>query len=143
MSTKPREHAITPDDFMGTWDVTRKVIDHRTGDTYLFEGRAVLTRELFEEAGDTRVGDGRFQSSRLYRIEIGRETVAIRRADGSDFVTLDLMSSQAVQHLCGEDMYRGRFFFLDGDSWAETWRVRGPHKSYVSLTRYRRSKNPQ
>lgn len=134
---------LTPDDFMGTWDVARKVIDHRTGDTYLFEGKAVLTPNLFEETGDTRVGEGRFQSSRIYGLDIGSEAVAIRRADGSDFVALDFTSSQAVEHLCGQDMYRGRFFFLDGDCWAEAWRVRGPHKSYVSLTRYRRSKHPE
>ncbi|QND61136.1 hypothetical protein HB778_04470 [Mesorhizobium huakuii] len=57
----------------------------------------------------------------------------ILHADGSDFIELEPKAAQAVRHLCGADLYVGRFFFRGRDEWAEAWRVKGPRKNYASL----------
>ena len=41
-------------------------------------------------------------------------------------------------HLCGTDVYAGRFFFRGPDEWVEAWRVKGPRKNYASLGRFYR-----
>jgi hypothetical protein len=58
---------------------------------------------------------------------------------GMDFIALGLDARQSVLHHCGDDTYRGRFFFRSHDHWAEFWHVRGPRKCYTSLARFERA----
>lgn len=133
--------AVPPDPagFAGTWDVRRRIVDHRAGAAYGFEGRAILGRNGFEESGTVRLGAHTFEAVRSYGLAMHAASVALYFPNGNDFVTLELRPSQRVLHLCGDDTYEGRFFFRGADEWAEAWRVSGPQKRYASLTRYRRA----
>ena len=77
-------------------------------------------------------------ASRRYQLEPGEGSVHILHADGRDFIELGPKAAQTVRHLCGADLYVGRFFFRGPDEWAEAWRVKGPRKNYASLGRFRR-----
>jgi hypothetical protein len=62
----------------------------------------------------------------------------ILHADGRDFIEIGPEAAQTVRHLCGADLYVGRFFFRGADEWAEAWRVKGPRKNYASLGWFQR-----
>jgi hypothetical protein len=123
----------------GTWQVTRKVIDHRAGAIYGFSGQAVITNELFEERGEMSVGRNVLQAVRTYRLVFEDAAVRVLYPSGSEFVSLGYDPSQHVSHLCGSDFYQGHFLFRSSDAWVETWRVHGPQKRYSSLSRYVRA----
>lgn len=133
------ETSLGPDTFFGKWDVRRKVIDHRAGSVYAFAGQAALSATSFREEGEVSVGPEVFPATRTYRLAFEEASVRVLYPSGNDFITLGFRPSQAVSHLCGSDTYTGRFFFRSDDEWVEIWRVRGPQKRYVSLTRYRRA----
>lgn len=120
----------------GTWQVTRKVIDHRARALYGFTGRAVITREFFEERGEMSVGTNVLQAVRTYRLVFEDAAVRLLYPSGNEFVTLGYGASQRVSHLCGSDHYNGRFLFESRDAWVEAWRVHGPQKRYSSLSWY-------
>ncbi|MEP7452175.1 DUF6314 family protein [Phyllobacterium sp. SB3] len=120
----------------GTWQVTRKVIDHRAGAVYAFAGQAEITRELFEERGEMAVGKNLLQAVRTYRLGFEDTAVRVLYPSGNEFISLGFGATQHVSHLCGSDLYEGRFFFESEDSWVEVWRVNGPQKRYSSLSRY-------
>ncbi len=124
--------------FLGGWEVRRKVIDHRAATTATFAGRATITRLRFEERGRLTLGSTALDATRAYALRFDERSVLVAHSDGSPFIALDLRSSQTVRHDCGADLYVGRFFFVDVDTWAEAWRVVGPRKHYASLSRYRR-----
>lgn len=129
---------MSPDVFIGIWNVRRTVHDYRTGAAHVFEGSAVLTRSAFEERGELSIGETKLQVARIYKLDIGEDRVSILFPDGADFIALGQDTSQKVQHTCGRDSYVGRFFFRSSNEWAEAWRVHGPRKRYSSLTRYSR-----
>ncbi len=123
----------------GQWQVRRKVIDHRAGARYDFSGQAVITPELFEERGEMSVDGNMFQAVRTYRLVFEDIAVRVLYPSGNEFVSLEYGTAQRVSHLCGNDLYAGRFFFESRDEWVEIWRVHGPQKRYSSISWYRRS----
>jgi hypothetical protein len=124
--------------FVGEWEVRRKVVDHRAATTATFVGRAKITSRRFEERGRLTLGSAALDATRAYRLRPNERSVSVAHLDGSPFIALDYQPSQTVRHQCGADLYVGRFFFVDVDTWAEAWRVIGPRKHYASLTHYRR-----
>lgn len=120
----------------GTWQVVRKVADHRAGALYTFSGQAQITRELFEERGGMSAGGNVFQAVRAYGLVFEEDAVQVLYPGGGEFIRLGYGASQRVSHLCGNDFYAGRFLFKNRDSWAEVWRVNGPQKRYSSLSWY-------
>ena len=124
------------DSLVGDWKVRRTMIDFLTGETYRFAGDAVVTADAFTEHGMMRIGDHAMPASRRYRLEPGESLVHIRHPDGRDFIELEPKAVQTVRHLCGADLYVGRFFFRGSDEWVEAWRVKGPRKNYASLGRF-------
>lgn len=132
---------IGPDDFQGTWDVRRRIVDHLSGAVHHFAGKAVIGASEFSETGNVSYGTFSLKAARRYLLRSQENDLAIAFADGRPFIRLDGRASQAVRHLCGDDDYRGRFFFRSTDTWVEEWRVAGPRKRYVSLARYRRHRD--
>ncbi|MBN9221141.1 MAG: hypothetical protein J0I79_24605 [Mesorhizobium sp.] len=122
----------------GDWTVRRTVIDFLTGARHGFEGSAVITADAFTEQGLLRFGEREMPASRNYRLEPGETATRVLYADGRDFITLEPKAAQSVRHLCGADLYAGRFFFRGPDEWAEVWRVKGPRKNYASLGWFQR-----
>lgn len=118
---------------VGDWKVRRTMIDFLASETYRFAGDAVVTADGFTEHGIMRIDSREMPASRRYRLEPGERSMRILHADGSEFIELAPKAVQTVRHLCGADLYVGRFFFRGPDEWAEAWRVKGPRKNYASL----------
>lgn len=129
----------SPLDFVGTWTVQRRVLDHHSAKTATFSGVAKITPTQFTESGGLTLDGKILNATRAYRLRLNKHSVVVTHPDGAEFVTLNAVPSQTVRHDCGADAYAGKFFFLDADTWVETWRVIGPRKSYTSIARYRRS----
>lgn len=123
---------------LGAWDLRRKVIDHRHSQIVCFAGEATVTATAFKERGEIDQGGTKFETERSYHLRPGANSVSVLFSNDAAFIDLDLRASQEVRHLCGADVYLGRFYFRGTDEWAERWRVSGPRKNYVSLARYRR-----
>ena len=102
----------------------------------MFDGTAEVTRTAFEERCTVYHSHGTFDANRTYILHPAGGGVQVRFPDGRAFVGMDERARQHVRHLCGNDLYRGRFLFGEGE-WREAWTVRGPRKDYISLTRYR------
>ena len=122
--------------YLGTWEVKRRIIDRFNRSVITFEGQAFVTPVQFEEHGDTRSEHATLRSSRTYRLDDAHDDLVVRFPNLSEFIRLGERASQRVIHLCGPDLYRGRFFFRTSDAWAEMWHVRGPRKNYLSLAHY-------
>lgn len=136
----------------GAWHLDRILTDHRLGVTGSFTGEA-----LFERAGDPAVlryserGELRFggHTGPAWRSLLCRGlpggAVDVRFADGREFYRLDLASGRwRAKHVCaGRDDYVVTFRVLAADLLEERWRVTGPGKDYVSLTRLRRLSGSQ
>ena len=103
----------------------------------VFAGEALLTESGFSETGEMRIGDRALPASRDYRLERHAGSVVVFRGDEL-FIRLDDRPSQIVHHQCGDDSYVGRFIFRDPDEWIEAWRVKGPRKNYMSVSRFHR-----
>lgn len=129
------------DHLVGDWKVRRTMIDFLTGATHRFAGDAVVTADAFTEHGTMRIGSNQMPASRRYRLEQRDRSMRILHADGRDFIELGPEAAQTVRHLCGADLYVGRFFFRGRDEWVEVWRVKGPRKNYASLGRFFRIDN--
>lgn len=101
-----------------------------------FEGTALISPDRFEENGIVHHARQKFQATRLYRLVFGEQHVNIHFEDGRLFIALTAANVQRVQHVCGEDRYRGRFLFAENGLWTETWSVLGPRKNYKTFARY-------
>lgn len=133
---------LRPADFVGLWQVRRRLVDHLGHETLGFAGQARIGTTSITEAGEIRSGRGTLEAKRLYLLEMDAAGVDVRFAGGAHFVHLGLAPDQRVLHHCGDDLYEGRFIFRSRDCWIEFWRVSGPRKRYASLTRYERIPDP-
>ena len=128
--------ALRAEAFTGLWGVRRRLVDHLSHEHLTFVGQARIEADVMTETGELLTPRGHMETKRLYRLSMDREGVDVRFASGADFIRLGLAPDQRVVHLCGDDLYEGRFLFRSRDCWMEFWRVAGPRKRYASLTRY-------
>ncbi len=103
-----------------------------------FKGTAEITRDTFKESGELQIGYSRIESVRSYTLNTGDERVEVLYPDMRPFVCISAKPVQRVHHHCGEDEYRGRFFFLNQHLLVEVWEVVGPRKNYRSITTFTR-----
>lgn len=132
----------------GGWQIDRLLTDHRTGTQGRFTGHALVAPAPPEQPGEWRYsehGELRFAAhtgpaSRQLRYQgLPDGTVAVRFADGRPFYVLDLRTGQAqAEHGCGADHYLLSHRVLGTDLLEEEWRVRGPGKEYLAVTRLAR-----
>lgn len=114
------------------------MVDHLSSAVHHFAGNVIVTASSFVETGTLRHGTLSLKAERRYTLDRSEGDLGVAFADGRPFLHLDGRGAQTVRHLCGDDDYRGRFFFRDADAWVEAWRVSGPRKRYASLARYQR-----
>ena len=148
MSTASVEPALRVEnlkDFLeGAWLLTRRLRDRRAGTRGTLEGKAVFEAEgdglVYRETGVLRLADGAFRADRVYRYRFPAPHCAeVAFDDGSLFHLLDLSSGRcAVEHLCGADIYRGRYTVTGCSEWQVDWQVAGPRKDQFLESRYRR-----
>ncbi len=127
-------------DFAGLWRVARDITDHRAGLTGRFTGTAILTPGgpglRYREEGSLAFGAAapvRAERSYLWSERGGR--IAVCFADGRPFHDFDPADAAAL-HFCAPDHYAVRYDFARWPDWGAEWRVTGPRKDYIMLTRY-------
>lgn len=128
-------------DFIGTYDVSRRIEDHKAKATSRFDGiariEAAADGAIYIETGALIMGVQRFEAERRYLWRADGARIAVKFADGAAFHDFDPeQGGQATEHLCGNDLYRGGYDILDWPCWAVTWDVFGPRKDYRSVTRF-------
>lgn len=130
----------------GNWQLSRTINDLRLNMPGAMEGQAVIARQengpglSYREEGKLRFGDYRETVFRNYDFifpELHRAQVLF--SDGRRFHELDLRQGiSEVEHLCGEDIYRGRFRTETADIWQSSWFISGPSKELTLDNRYQR-----
>ena len=132
-------------DLAGAWTLARRIRDARAGavlrlsGTARFEPAGAAALE-YSENGVLTLPDGqRLAAERRHRwldVPGGAEVLF---ADGRPFHALRWAPVAAAQHPCGEDRYQVRYDFRRWPVWWAIWRVTGPGKDYLSVSRYRRA----
>jgi hypothetical protein len=128
----------------GEWTVVRVI----NGGAGHFEGRARFTPDprspatiIWQEEGRLRLGAHDGPATRTLRLE-PREAGGwqVCFADGRPFHVLDLDGGRGeATHACGADVYRGHFVVEHEERFTITWRVSGPRKDDVIVSRYERA----
>jgi hypothetical protein len=128
--------------FRGGWRIARRITDARSGGTGRFVGRArfVGAGEGLEytEEGTLRLdGGGALTAARRYRWREEGGAILVAFDDGRPFHRFDCDAQRPeAEHDCLPDRYRVRYDFGHWPVWTAVWRVSGPRKGYVSVTRY-------
>ena len=131
---------------VGAWEIRRTLDDRRRAAQGHFEGRATFTPGdentlAYREEGCLELGgfETLAHQSYLYafpaphgRLHRGPHRAEVRFADGRPFHALDLSDGRwAAEHLCGRDLYRGRFRAEGAERWSVAWTIAGPRKDQV------------
>lgn len=133
----------------GDWQLSRTINDVRQNMPGVMTGRVALVRRTddegnpalsYREEGELQFGDYRETVHRTYEFSFPEPHRAlVRFSDGQIFHELDLSSGGCeVEHLCAEDIYRGRFRVVGGDLWLSSWDISGPAKELILDNRYQR-----
>jgi hypothetical protein len=134
----------------GAWQIRRVLNDKLRGEPGSFEGRAIFAPEqdhtlAYREEGCLELGgfETLAHQSYLYAFPAPHRAphrAEVRFADGRPFHALDLSDGRwAAEHLCGRDLYRGRFRAEGAERWSVTWTVAGPRKDQVLESRFTRA----
>lgn len=135
-----------PTGLIGTWSFERVINDLEAGGTSRASGVCELSRQdagliLWRERATLRHAGRELPASREMCIENDGGSWHVKFDDGRYFHPWS--PSDTVVHHCGADVYEG---FVDlGDpaetvsSWQVTWRVRGPRKNLLIVTRLSRA----
>jgi Family of unknown function (DUF6314) len=134
--------------FAGHWKVDREIEDARAGRTGRFTGRAEFRAVddglAYREEGTLVMGQGpALAAARAYFWrEAGAGAIEVRFEDGRLFHRFCADDPDpAAEHDCPPDRYRVRYDFARWPRWRAEWRVNGPRKDYVTVTRYRRAES--
>ena len=139
----PPVRDLDPLDLLGTWDLSRIIIDRKAND----KSGVIGVTEL------AVLSDGRIQwteSGTLTRhgtdVPVSRVLYLEQRAGGW-YVTFDdgrdfhpWQPGSPVEHDCSPDLYVGMVERLDADRWSVEWQVTGPSKDYTMTSVLTRSK---
>jgi hypothetical protein len=124
----------------GPWAVDRAI----NGRPHAFTGTARFTRQdagrtRWEETGHLVLGDYAGPAFRTLQIAVAERGHEVLFEDGRPFHPLDLAEKRCVvEHLCGEDIYRGGFLVESEDRLRVVWHVDGPRKRDVIESVYTR-----
>ena len=136
-------HDLT--DFLGDWALSRAITDRQADKSGHLEGTAVFKRDAdrlhYTETGELSYeGAPPLVASRTYFWERAEEGgVLVRFDDGRPFHSFTLLRTMPeAQHICDPDMYYVTYSFGNWPKWQSEWRVVGPRKDYVIISKYRR-----
>ena len=123
----------------GRWSVSRTV----NGDDGAFTGTAAFAPDgtclRWDETGELRLGDYHGAARRSMTIHPAAGGWEVRFDDGRPFHPLSLDDGHCdVEHLCGPDVYTGRFEVHADAAFTVRWHVVGPDRDDTILTRYAR-----
>lgn len=119
---------------VGNWHLVRTLTDNITGQDGSLHGEAVFVPTddglRYDEAGLLSLGSYEDRVSRTYLYTFPYPHRAlVSFSDGRPFHELDLREEKTeVEHLCGDDIYRGTITAETPDRWSTDWGVTGPRK---------------
>jgi len=129
----------------GCWRIDRVFLDRNRSLRGTMVGHAQFAESInslrYSERGALSFGDYEGEAEQGFNLEFaeGVAQASVRFRDGRPFYSLDLSEGwTAVSHVCGPDLYEGRFLALDDLSWQSTWEVSGPRKNLQIVTLYAR-----
>ncbi len=133
----------------GDWTLSRTINDLRQNMPGAMSGHAFIEKRTdidgnasltYREEGELRFGDYQETVYRFYDFSFPAPDKAIVHfTDGRVFHELDLTSGYCeAEHLCGDDMYRGRFRVQSADIWQSNWFISGPAKELILDNLYQR-----
>lgn len=125
----------------GKWSFSRQILGEMKSGT--MEGKATfssISKGLFyREKGLLKQGnyEGFFEQEYfLTFLGQDRKQAEVYRQEGAFFFLLDLShSSQKVEHLCGDDFYRGTIESFETSLKCQ-WDVGGPRKGYTLVSHF-------
>lgn len=125
---------LDPLDLVGTWDLSREIIEHPSGDRSSVAGSTSLAlqrdgRICWSEAGTLTRQGLQTPVTRVLYIEQRDDSWFVTFDDGRDFHAWRPGSD--VEHVCSPDLYIGTVQRQDVDQWSVQWRVTGPSKDYT------------
>lgn len=126
-------------DFVGEWAIER-TITPTVGPVARFVGTARWAPAVdgleYVESGVLRMdGAPPMQADRKYR---WAQDLFVFFDDGRFFHKVP-PSGGRTEHFCDPDTYVGTYDFLPWPSFNVTWKVSGPRKDYISVTRFNRT----
>lgn len=131
---------LSRQDFLGTWSISREITDHKIMETGVLSGEASFSERagqlLYSEQGTLRFAGGApMKTERQYLWTFFEDRVDVSFEDGRAFHSFALTGApEASVHYCGEDVYRGSYWFHTFPTWKVVWSVKGPRKDYRSET---------
>lgn len=138
-------------DFMGLWQLRRRIDDQRAGKAGSFEGTAEITPHtygtstmpavfLYQETGVLHYGDHPpLNSTQRYLWRQDGDRMAVLFSDGRPFHHFALAGpAPSADHFCDPDQYDVDYGFADWPVWQAKWRVTGPRKDYYMRSSYQR-----
>ncbi|WP_460273313.1 DUF6314 family protein [Celeribacter sp. ULVN23_4] len=139
---------ITLTDFAGAWSLSRRIEDALAGGTGHLSGTC---RFEPDEAGLRCVETGQltlpgaarsFEAERCYLWRPTPDGIAVFFDDGRFFHAFNPNDpSPRADHDCAPDAYAVRYDFSTWPDWSAEWRVKGPRKDYVSVSRFSRRRH--
>ncbi len=126
-------------DFEGNWSIERRIEDHLSDTVSHFLGTAQIGGDGYKEIGKMVLANGNeFESSRSYLWSDCDEGIEIRFEDGRPFHIMVPSGQSSAHHWCDPDQYDVEYDFQSKQDWTATWKVKGPRKDYVMISRYRK-----
>ena len=128
-------------DFLGCWQIARRIEDRLLATTGAFEGMAefvpVPEGLAYHEQGMLTLGGAApLRAERRYLWRAGPDgRIIVDHGDGRPFHAFH-PADPAARHLCGADDYAVRYDFGDWPRWRTHWTVRGPRKDYRMVSHY-------
>lgn len=130
---------------IGQWRIDRRIVDQNLRRCGRFTGVLSIDdtgdrTRAWREHGTLTLGDYRgeaWQHYRLIWVEADSPRWQLQFADGRPFI--DLISGAAFQHLahdCAPDRYRGRIRHFANRHWWLGWRISGPRKRLLIVSRF-------
>lgn len=137
-------------DFEGVWRMERQIDDRFGAQLGHFAGTAELrapaeaekdgqgTWNWVENGYLTLAEEAPVFATRSYLWRPMPPRIEVFFEDGRPFHAFAPSGQVTAAHWCDPDDYRVEYDFSGWPEWHATWRVRGPHKDYEMISRYRR-----
>lgn len=133
--------SLKPTDFLGHWQLERKIVDVFSKTDARFSGTAQIfdegARWIYRETGKLTMKDAKpMTAERRYIWQADAEGVDIHFEDGRFFHRLKCAGDAEAAHWCDPDQYDVVYDFAYWPEWQNTWHVRGPKKNYAMTSAY-------
>lgn len=133
---------ITLADLEGDWRLDRRIEDTRMGQTGRLDGQCRWVPDgaglRQEEEGVLRMGAGpSLQANRTYLWRAEGGGLVVYFEDGRPFHRLGA-GQLTDRHWCDPDTYDVTYDLSGWPDWTQSWRVTGPRKDAVIISRFRR-----